>query len=143
MHSSELVTLARSWIGTPYHNMAAVKGRGADCIGLIRGLWVEIHGTEPEVPHYTPRWSARNKGEETLLKAAGQYLTSVPADTRGPGVVLAFRVHLKGIAQHCGIMTTLTEMIHSHSGSGVHEVTLGNRWESKVVAAFRFPGVED
>lgn len=143
MHSSELVTLARSWIGTPYHNMAAVKGMGVDCIGLIRGLWIEIYGTEPEVPHYTPRWSARNKGEETLLEAARQYLTEVSADTRGPGVVLAFRVHPKGIAQHCGIMTTMTEMVHSHSGRGVYEVALGDRWESKAIAAFRFPGVED
>ena len=143
MRSSELVTLARSWIGTPYHNMAAVKGRGVDCIGLIRGLWIEIHGTVPEVPHYTPRWSARNKGEETLLEAARQYLTEESADTRGPGVVLAFRIHPKGIAQHCGIMTSMTEMVHSHSGRGVYEVALGDRWESKAIAAFRFPGVED
>ena len=143
MLSSDIVTLARSWIGTPYHNMAAVKGRGVDSIGLIRGIWTEIHGTVPEVPHYTPRWSARNKGEETLLNAARQYLTEVDARTRGPGIVLGFRVHPKGIAQHCGIMTTMTEMVHSHSGREVYEVTLGERWESKVVAAFKFPEVED
>lgn len=143
MHSSDIVTLARSWIGTPYHNMAAVKGRGVDCIGLIRGIWAEIYGTVPEVPHYTPRWSAHNKGEETLLNAARQYLTEVDARTRGPGIVLGFRVHPKGIAQHCGVMTTTTEMVHSHSGREVYEVTLGERWESKVVAAFKFPGVED
>lgn len=143
MNSQDLVTLARSWIGTPYHNRAAVKGQGVDCIGLIRGLWAEIHKTIPDVPHYSPRWSARNKGEETLLNAARQYLIEVDASTRGSGIVLGFRIHPKGIAQHCGIMTTMTEMVHSYSGHQVYEVTMGTRWESKVVAAFKFPGIED
>lgn len=143
MQAESIVTLARSWIGTPYHNMAAVKGQGVDCIGLIRGIWAELHGELPDVPHYTPRWSTRYKGEETLLDAARQYLTEVDAKTRGPGIVLGFRVYPKGIVQHCGVMTTMTEMVHSHSGRQVYEVTLGTRWEPKVVAAFKFPDIED
>ncbi|MCK4713545.1 MAG: peptidase, partial [Marinosulfonomonas sp.] len=50
--------LARGWIGTPYRHQASVKGAGADCLGLLRGIWCEVYGAEPEaVPAYTPDWS--------------------------------------------------------------------------------------
>lgn len=143
MQGMDIATLARTWVGTPYHNHAAIKGVGCDCIGLIRGIWADIHGELPPVPHYTPRWSQRNTGEERLLDAARAYLVEVPVETRGPGIVLGFRVHPRSLAQHCGVMTTMTDMVHAHSGRGVHEVTLGERWEPKVVAAFKFPEVED
>jgi NlpC/P60 family putative phage cell wall peptidase len=43
-----IVKAARGWLGTPYHHQASVKGAGADCLGLIRGLWRELYGSEPE-----------------------------------------------------------------------------------------------
>jgi len=33
-----------------------VKGRGCDCLGLIRGLWRELVGDEPEASR--SRWHA-------------------------------------------------------------------------------------
>lgn len=144
MTGLDIAILARGWIGTPYHNFAAVKGQGCDCIGLVRGVWAELYGVSvPEVPAYSPNWSAMFQPQEVLLDTARRFLEEVPVHTRGPGIVLGFRVHPRAIAQHCGIMTTATDMVHSHSGRQVYEVTLGQRWEPKVVAAFRFPGVED
>lgn len=144
MQAEDIVTLARSWIGTPYHNMAAVKGRGCDCLGLLRGIHAEVTGDEPiKTPVYRGRPPRVSTGRETMLEAARKFLVEVPKETRGPGVVLVFRTHPKLVAWHCGIMTTETEMVHSHSGREVYEVTLGNRWEPKVVAAFKFPDVED
>lgn len=140
MNGLEVALLARSWIGTPYHNRAAIKGAGCDCIGLIRGLWAEIYGLPvPEVPVYSARWTGQNKETEVLLETARQYLAEVDPGTRAPGVVLAFRVHPKAIAQHCGVMTSPTSMVHAHSGRKVYEVELGQMWEPKVVAAFQFP----
>lgn len=50
--------VARGWIGTPYRHQASSKAAGADCLGLLRGVWREIYGDEPEaVPAYTPDWS--------------------------------------------------------------------------------------
>ncbi|MFZ2468534.1 MAG: peptidase, partial [Parvibaculum sedimenti] len=43
-----VVAAARAWIGTPYRHQASCKGAGADCLGLVRGLWREFHGAEPE-----------------------------------------------------------------------------------------------
>ncbi|MEE8633091.1 MAG: hypothetical protein V3S93_01305 [Methyloceanibacter sp.] len=49
---------ARGWLGTPYHHQASVKGVGCDCLGLVRGLWRELCGPEPEaMPRYTRDWA--------------------------------------------------------------------------------------
>lgn len=143
MQAQKIVTLARSWIGTPYHNMAAVNGRGCDCLGLLRGIYAEAYGELVKPPAYRGRPPRKSIGQETMLDAARQYLIEVPVETRRPAVVLVFRTHPKLVAWHCGIMTTKTEMVHSHSGREVYEVTLGERWEPKVVGAFKFPGIED
>ena len=52
--SHAIVQAARGWIGTPYVHQASVKGGGTDCLGLVRGIWREFFGAEPEVmPAYT------------------------------------------------------------------------------------------
>ena len=55
--SQRIVAAARGWIGTPYVHQASVKGAGTDCLGLVRGIWRELYGPEPEaLPAYTPDW---------------------------------------------------------------------------------------
>ena len=49
-----IVRLARSWIGTPYHHQASVRGVGTDCIGLVRGVW---RATAPAPIPSSPRSS--------------------------------------------------------------------------------------
>ena len=43
-----VVERARAWIGTPYRHQASCRGAGTDCLGLLRGLWREMLGPEPE-----------------------------------------------------------------------------------------------
>ena len=62
-----LAAEARSWIGTPYHHRASTKGAGADCLGLIRGVWRACIGAEPLlVPPYTGSWADADGGEPLL-----------------------------------------------------------------------------
>lgn len=144
MNMLEVATLARSWIDTPYHNMAAAKGAGCDCIGLVRGLWAEIYSCPPpSVPVYSPNWVGVDKNDELLLQTARKLLVEVEPTSRGPGIILAFRIHPRAVVQHCGVMTSDQLMVHAHSGRKVYECGLGSQWEPKVVAAFRFPNIED
>jgi hypothetical protein len=39
-----VVAAARGWLGTPYRHQASVRGEGADCLGLVRGVWREVVG---------------------------------------------------------------------------------------------------
>ncbi len=76
--SVAIVQAARDWIGTPYVHQASVKGAGTDCLGLVRGIWREFHGVEPEVlPAYTPDWGEVG-GIERLLGGAGRRLRPAP-----------------------------------------------------------------
>jgi len=45
-----IVAAARSFIRTPYHHQASCKKAGCDCLGLIRGVWRDVYGPEPEAP---------------------------------------------------------------------------------------------
>jgi NlpC/P60 family putative phage cell wall peptidase len=60
----------RGWVGTPYHHQASVKVVGCDCLGLIRGVWRELFGPEPEaMPACTRDWGDATRSEPLL--AAG------------------------------------------------------------------------
>ena len=98
---------ARCWIGTPYRHQASSKGAGADCLGLLRGVWRQIYGSEPEViPAYTPDWSEA-RGEERLWRAAMRYMHALPHDQAGDGHVLLFRMRHGAVAKHLGLSATL------------------------------------
>ena len=79
---AEIVALARGWIGTPYRHQASCRGAGTDCLGLLRGLWRETLGAEPEsVPAYTADWSEPARSED-LLAAAARHLVPVAGEAR-------------------------------------------------------------
>ena len=130
--SDKIVTEARRWIGTPYRHQAATRGAGTDCLGLIRGVWREIHGQEPElVPPYTDDWS-EPQGDEILWQAAGRHLRAKPRDQAAPGDVLLFRMRAGAVAKHLGF-------IHAYSEHAVLESPLSAPWARRIVARFEFP----
>ena len=139
----EIVAVARGWIGTPYHHQAALRGIGCDCLGLVRGVYLEITGENPETPPpYTPDW-AEAAGEETLIAAAARHLAQIPTSDAALGDVVIFRLAPGAMAKHAGLMVAPERMVHAYSGRAVVEVHLGPWWRRRLAAAFRFPGVID
>ncbi|PIE16785.1 MAG: peptidase [Rhodobacterales bacterium] len=137
---TSVVELARGWIGTPYRHQAATKGAGADCLGLLRGIWRELYGNEPEaVPAYTPDWS-EPQGQERLWQAARRHL--IEQHEPAAGDVLLFRMRSGGVAKHLGIAGRIgahPTFIHAYTGHGVVESPLSAPWQRRIVARFRFP----
>jgi NlpC/P60 family putative phage cell wall peptidase len=137
----QAVLEARSWLGTPYRHQASLKGAGADCLGLLRGVWRALYGAEPvSIPPYTADWSEAS-GREELLQAAARLLK--PA---GPnfsvGDVLVFRMRLQGVAKHLGIVSqggASPRFIHAYSGHGVVDVALTAPWQRRIAARLSFP----
>lgn len=128
-------------MGTPYHDQACVRGVGCDCLGLLRGVFVEITGRTPEEPmNYSPDWGNVDK-DERLLQAGHKYLVPVDYDGWKPGDVLVFRVKRAASAKHCAIAVSETEMIHAVSGRNVCITTIGV-WATHLAGVFKFPGVE-
>lgn len=142
MRRAAIVTASRGWIGTPYRHQASLRGVGCDCLGLLRGIWRELIGPEPEpVPPYSADW-AEASGREALWEAAGAHFCALasPAEAEAGDVLLfRWRAHLP--AKHCAILSGEGTMIHAHDGAAVAEVALAPAWARRVAGAFRFPGV--
>ncbi|WGH78365.1 C40 family peptidase [Jannaschia ovalis] len=139
-----VVAAARGWIGTPYLHQASARGAGADCLGLIRGVWRETVGAEPVVPPpYTADW-AEPQRDEVLMRAGHDWLHPVPfEDPYAAGQVLLFRMRDAGVAKHLGILTAAppgdAAFVHAYSGHGVVESPLSDPWRRRIVARFIFP----
>ncbi|WP_291731665.1 NlpC/P60 family protein [Leisingera sp. F5] len=152
---SRVVAAARGWIGTPYVHQACCKGAGCDCLGLIRGLWRELYGSEPEAPPaYTMDWS-EPQGAEALWQAAARHLAAKPLAKASPGDVILFRMRDGSVAKHLGVQSAVYEkepkaagrdvgnsgpsFIHAYAGHGVVESPLSPPWQRRIVARFHFP----
>jgi len=138
--------LARGWIGTPYVHQASVLGAGCDCLGLLRGVWRQLYGTEPEItPFYTADWSEASC-DEVLWRAAKRHLLLKDLAEEAPGDVLLFRMRAGAVAKHLGIAANVKgvpSFVHAYSGHGVVESPLSVPWRRRIVARFSFPeGIE-
>lgn len=142
MSRESIVVEARRWIGTPYHHQASTRGAGADCLGLLRGVWRAVEGAEPEVPPpYTPDWSEPQR-EEALWSAAQRHLLPKPVAEAREGDVLLFRMRDGSIAKHLGIVAeagAAGTFVHAYQGHGVVESALTEPWRRRIVACFAFP----
>ena len=140
--ADRIVQIARQWIGTPYVHQASVRGAGTDCLGLVRGIWRELYGCEPEVaPAYTPDWGEVG-GRDLLMQAARRLMADVPSTVQlAPGQVLLFRMRQGAIAKHLGILSQdgPAAFIHAYDGHGVTESPLTAPWARRIAARFRFP----
>jgi len=139
----KIVQSARGWIGTPYLHQASVRGVGADCLGLLRGVWREIFdGAEPEkTPAYTRDWS-EPQGDERLWRAAARHFRPKPLTDGAAGDVLLFRMRAGSVAKHLGIAACIgpaPTFIHAYSGHSVVESPLSAPWGRRIVARFQFP----
>lgn len=143
--SDAIVRGAREWIGTPYRHQASARGAGADCLGLLRGLWRELYGREPEaVPPYTPDWAEAQR-EEVLWASARRHLAPRAIEHAAAGDVLLFRMRDGSVAKHLGILTRAgpdATFVHAYAGHGVIESALSAPWRRRIVAAFAFPDME-
>ena len=136
--SHPIVGAARGWIGTPYQHQASLKGVACDCLGLLRGVWRELYGREPEdMPPYAPDW-AEGSGAETLRDGLARHLAF--AQGAAPGDIVLFRMARSGPAKHCGIVAMqdggLT-LIHARQNKRVSEEMFGPFWRARLAYIFR------
>jgi NlpC/P60 family putative phage cell wall peptidase len=134
-----VITTARSWLGTPYHDQASLRGVGCDCLGLARGVWREVVGPEPfPIPPYSRDWGETGP-REVLAEGARKMMIEVPTAYAPPGALILFRMTSRAIAKHVGILTTPERFIHAYERLGVIEQPLTQAWRRRIAFAFLFP----
>jgi NlpC/P60 family putative phage cell wall peptidase len=113
---------AMTWVGTPYHHLADVKGAGVDCAMILVKIYVGLGLAPPFDPRpYSPQWFLHHS-EEIYLEWIKKYCTQVA--TGGPGDIALYRIGR--CAAHGAIIITDNLIVHAYQPSGC--VELRERW---------------
>ena len=106
---------ARAWIGTPFAAKAMVKGAGADCVGLVAGIYMATGFMKSFTPGLYALDEGVNAAESKLLAwFVGRLdFESVGAEvTRlSPGDAIIFRIGGR-VEYHAGLMLANGDFIH-------------------------------
>jgi cell wall-associated NlpC family hydrolase len=106
-----VVAEARSWIGTPYHNCADIKGAGVDCGMLLVRVFVDTGLCAPFDPRPYPIDWHLHRSEERYLGFVFDRSAEV-AEPR-PGDVMVLRYGR--CYSHGGIVTRLAPVTIVHA----------------------------
>jgi hypothetical protein len=112
---SEAVAIARTWIGTPYHLHARVKGAGADCATFLAEALIECGVMKREdiedIGFYSADWFCHEKSERYLLRVMrhARKVAEVAGKPRSsqalPGCLALYRVGKTKIFNHGAFVT--------------------------------------
>lgn len=96
-----IVTIARSWLGTPYADHQCTKGVATDCIGFIKGVADEL-GYPFELENYNHLPTG-----DQLIHELDRLLIRVYTEIPAPGDILCFKTSFKGLPTHLGIASEI------------------------------------
>lgn len=137
----QVIAAARTWLGTPYHDQASLRGVGCDCLGLARGVWREVVGEEPfPIPPYSRDWGETGS-REVLADGTRRMMIEISVADASPGALVLFRMRTGAIAKHVGILTGPDRFIHAYERLGVIEEPLTTAWRRRVAFGFLFPKI--
>jgi NlpC/P60 family putative phage cell wall peptidase len=132
-----VIAIAQTWAGTPYRHQGSLKGVGCDCLGLVRGIWRELYGGEPEsLKPYSMDWAEVSNGDPLLEAARRHFLIETKLV---PGTLMLFRWKPDAPAKHCGIYLGADRFLHAYERHSVMASPLVPHWRRKITGLFRFP----
>jgi cell wall-associated NlpC family hydrolase len=107
-----VIAEAESWIGTPYHHAARVKGAGVDCLTLLAEAY-ERAGViaHAEIPFYPPDWNL-HRSAELYLGGVLEHAREI-AGPPEPGDIAVFK--FGRCFAHGAIVTAWPLLIHAHA----------------------------
>jgi cell wall-associated NlpC family hydrolase len=113
---SVVIAEAETWLQTPYHHMARVKGGGTDCLMLLAEVY-EAAGVIPhiDVPFYPPDWNLHRDAERYLegLMPYAREIDGLPR--RGDVAIFKFG----RCFAHGAIVVSWPRLIHAWCDAGV------------------------
>ncbi len=135
----QIVAEARTWIGTRFVHQARLKGHGCDCAGLVVGVCKALGLSDFDKADYS-----RIPDGIMMRRICEETMTAIAFTDVQPGDVLLF--HFGSHPQHLGIVGDYLHgglsIIHAYAPSHkVVETRLDEVWISRIVAAYRLPGV--
>jgi len=117
-----VVAEARTWLGTPFHHLARVKGAGVDCAQLLIGVY-HACGLIPDIDtgYYPPDWHF-HQNEERYLEMLEKFCDRT--DDPQPGDIAMFR--FGHCSSHGAIVIAWPTVIHAYIRRKVGEADAAN-----------------
>lgn len=154
----DIAAEVRSWIGTPYHYQAAIKGVGVDCIGLISGVWKAVTGLDHvPIPPFNPLWIYHTPGESMYLgfqiyldEVVKTFDRDYQTTDFNTGDVILLRMVRRRPAKHGAFVLVNADgsvtMVHAAQQESAHqchvaEEPMDDYWLQRVAYVFKFRGV--
>lgn len=143
IYQSAIVEQARTWIGTPYHHQARLKGVGCDCLGLVVGISNELglkHSDGSQLSRFDETDYSMQPDGVRLTNMLQSLLQEIPKADAAPGDLALFTI--EGNPQHVGLLTDYEGglgLIHSYAPSKkVVEHRLDQKWQQRLIKVFRW-----
>jgi cell wall-associated NlpC family hydrolase len=115
---ARVVEVARSWIGTPFHHVHGVKGRGVDCAHFLARVYEEAGVIEPvKIEYYPPQWFLHREEEKFIgyvLQCGGREIPEYQAQTGDAVLYKIGRCYAHGAI----IVSWPKEIIHAYVTAG-------------------------
>lgn len=138
----KIVELAREYKGTAFQHQARLKGIAIDCVGLLMCVAWELDLEMDDCLAY----AAQPDGTVLMQELQKRFIEIDKKDAK-PGDILVFWIsrHTR-FAQHVAIQSEMFDtryMIHTYAEiKKVTEHVIDERWDRRIVTAFKYPGVE-
>jgi cell wall-associated NlpC family hydrolase len=139
----KIVAEAETWLGTPFHHAARVKGAGVDCINLLAAVYSSVGLIEPvELDYYPIDWHM-HRDEPRFLAGLADYCGPLPAgETPKPGDIAMFQYGRH--AAHGAIVINWPLVVHAWSDVGRVTMTEADRGPlgKRLAGIYRVRGIE-
>ncbi len=140
----DVVRVARTWLRTPFHHQARVRGHGVDCGNLVAEVGAELglmSSLEPGELRYS-----RRPNPNQMRAVIAKYLDPVEGREPLPGDVVWMGWQGPGVPMHLGILTLLhgAGILHAYADAGqvVETAVPPNMWV-KVHSVWTYRGLAE
>lgn len=139
-----IIAEALTWVGTPYHDNACMKGVGADCARLLEGVakGVGLIPQDWQSPLYHPNAYLHKPDNVLLMTILSLGGVQIPAWDALPGDILLFQMPGTLAYGHAGILIADRRFVHAIERHTVANHQLAGRWARSVGTGVTMPGVE-
>ena len=136
--SGDIVRVAKTYIGTPFHHLGRIKNIGIDCIGIVLGIAKEL--SIPLIIHPDFERYGRRTRNLSLLQYMDEQFVKI--DRREVGsIAVSWHNRITKEPSHVGIVTSIG-MVHTNCDLMITiEEHWSPKWATRIVGYFKYPGV--
>jgi cell wall-associated NlpC family hydrolase len=124
LQRNAVVEEARTWLRTPFHDCASLKGIGVDCAYLLARVYENVGVVDPvPIEPYSPQWFLHRSEELFIGYIIGSGAREISEQEARAGDCVVYKFG-RCFAHGAIVVEWPREIVHAHKSAGC--VTLSN-----------------